>query len=86
MDINQLSEIVKKKILEKEIIKSVKVEDKSFLHKNHKSNEKFKFHLKLKIESDELKKLNKIESHKFIYNILDYEMKLYIHSLQILFI
>ena len=86
MDINQLSEIVKKKILEKEIIKSVKVEDKSFLHRNHKSNEKFKFHLKLQIESDELKKLNKIESHKFIYNILDYEMKFYIHSLQILFI
>ena len=86
MDINQLSEIVKKKILEHKIIKSIEVEDKSFLHKNHKSSKEGKFHLKLKIESKELKKKNKIESHKFIFNILHYEMKLYIHSLQILFI
>ena len=86
MDINQLSEIVKKKILVNKNIKSVEVEDKSFLHKNHISNEKLKFHLKLKIESDELKKWSKIKSHKFIYNILDTELKLYIHSLQILVI
>ena len=86
MDINQLSEIVKKKILVNKNIKSVEVEDKSFLHKNHISNEKLKFHLKLKIESDELKKWRKIKSHKFIYNILDTELKLYIHSLQILVI
>ena len=38
MDINQLSEIVKKKILQNKIIESVELEDKSFLHKNHKSN------------------------------------------------
>ncbi len=69
MDINQLSTIVKKKILKHEIIKSVEVEDKSFLHKDHKSNEKGKFHIKLKIESDELKKKTKIESNKFIFKI-----------------
>ena len=86
MHINQLSEIVKKKILEKKIIKNVEIEDKSFLHKTHTSNEILKFHLKLKIDSEELKKWSKIESHKFIYNILESEMKLYIHSLQILFI
>lgn len=86
MDINQLSTIVKKKILKHEIIKSVEVEDKSFLHKDHKSNEKGKFHIKLKIESDELKKKTKIESNKFIFKILNKEMKLHIHSLQILFI
>ena len=86
MDINQLSTIVKKKILEHRIIKSVEVEDKSFLHKDHKSNEKGKFHIKLKIESDELNKKTKIESNKFIFKILNKEMKLHIHSLQILFI
>ncbi len=86
MDINQLSTIVKKKILEHRIIKSVEVEDKSFLHKDHKSNEKGKFHIKLKIESDKLKNKTKIESNKFIFKILNEEMKLHIHSLQILFI
>ena len=86
MNINQLSEIVKKKILKNKIIKKVVVEDKSFLHKNHKTNNLEKFHLKLIIESDELKKVNKIQSNKFIYKILDNEMKAHIHSLQILFI
>ena len=86
MDINQLIEIVKKKIISQKIIESVEIEDKSFLHKNHKSNDLGKFHLKLKIKSEELKKKNKIESNKFIYKILDVEMKLYIHSLQIFFI
>ena len=86
MDINQLSTIVKKKILEHKIVKSVEVEDKSFLHKDHKSNEKGKFHIKLKIKSDELNKKTKIESNKFIFKILNKEMKLHIHSLQILFI
>jgi len=56
MDINQLSEILKKKILKHKIIKNVEIEDKSFLHKKHKSNEVGKFHLILKIKSNELKK------------------------------
>ena len=85
MNINQLSEIVKKKILSNKIIESVEVEDKSFLHKNHKSNDLGRFHIKLKIKSEELKKKNSIDSNKFIYKILDNEMKEHIHSLQILF-
>ena len=86
MDINQLSTIIKKKVLEHRIVKSVEIEDKSFLHKDHKSNEKGKFHIKLIIKSDELNKKTKIESNKFIFKILNKEMKLHIHSLQILFI
>ncbi len=86
MDINQLSEIVKKKILLHKIITNVEVEDKTFLHKKHKSNELGKFHIKLKIESEQLKNKSKIESNKFIYKILENEMKLHIHSLQILII
>jgi len=85
MDINQLSEILKKKILKHKIIKNVEIEDKSFLHKKHISNEQEKFHLKIKINSNELKKKNKIDSNRYIYKILKQEMKLYIHSLQILF-
>tara|TARA_B100001123_G_C14847159_1_gene842535 strand:+ start:149 stop:409 length:261 start_codon:yes stop_codon:yes gene_type:complete len=85
MNINQLSKIIKKKILDNKIINNVKIEDKTFLHVNHKSNNKGKFHISLKIESEELKKKNKIESNKVIYKILEYEIKNYIHSIQILF-
>tara|TARA_X000000368_G_C22387779_1_gene431851 strand:+ start:228 stop:488 length:261 start_codon:yes stop_codon:yes gene_type:complete len=86
MDINQLSEIVKKKILENKIIESVELEDKSFLHKSHKTNNPNKFHIKLKIKSKILKNMSRIESNKFIFKILDKEIKNYIHSLQILFL
>ena len=86
MDINQLSEIVKKKILDNKIIENVELEDKSFLHKNHKNNNPNKFHIKLKIKSKSLNNMSRVESNKFIYKLLDKEMKQYIHSLQILFI
>ena len=86
MDINQLSEIVKKKILDNELIENVELEDKSFLHKNHKTNNPNKFHIKLKINSEKLKNMSRIDSNKIIFRILDKEMKNYIHSLQILFV
>ena len=84
MDINQLITIVKKKLSNQINIESINIEDKSFLHKNHKGNQKGKYHLKLIIVSQELKKMNKIESNKKIYKILDKELKEYIHSIQIL--
>jgi len=85
MDINQLSEIVKKKILGNELIEDVELEDKSYLHKNHKSNNPNKFHIKLKIKSEKLKNISRIEFNKIIFRLLHKEMKSYIHSLQILF-
>ena len=84
MDINALIAIVKKKLNDGIVIETIKIEDKSFLHKNHVGNKDGKFHLKLIINSIELKNLNKIESNKKIYKILSEEMKDYIHSLQIL--
>lgn len=36
------------------------------------------------IKSDELKKHNKLQATRIIYNILDEEIKEYIHSLEIL--
>ena len=86
MDINQLSEIVKKKILDNKIIENVELEDKSFLHKNHKNNNPNKFHIKLKIKSKTLQNMSRVDSNKIIFRLLDEEMKNYIHSLQILFI
>jgi BolA protein len=84
MKINDLIAIVKKKLINEIKIEKIEVEDKSFLHKNHSGHQGGKFHLKLKINSKELKDLNRIESNKKIYKILDQEMNEYIHSLQIL--
>jgi len=84
MNINELIAIVKKKLDEKIIIEEMKVEDKSFLHKNHKGHEEGRFHLKLTIKSNELSKFNKIDATKKIYSILDSELKDQIHSIQVL--
>ena len=85
MNINQLISIVKKKLKKNIIIEDIQIEDKSFLHKNHKGHQEGKFHLKLLIKSNELTKFNKIEATKKIYSILDKEIKEYIHSIQVLF-
>jgi len=84
MNINELIVIVKSKIEAEIVMQDFKIEDKSFLHKNHKGNQEGMFHLKLIIKSEELKRLSKIESTKKIYNILDVELKERIHSIQIL--
>ena len=84
MNINQLVEIVKNKLHNNIVCDNIEIQDKTFLHKNHKTNEKNKFHLKLIITSSYLKKKNKIESTKEIYKILEIELKNYIHSIQIL--
>ena len=46
MDINELIAIVKKKLTDQIDIKSVEIEDKSFLHKNHTGNQENRYHLK----------------------------------------
>ena len=83
MDINELIAIVKKKLQNKIDIQSIIIEDKSFLHKNHSTNQKGKFHLKISLKSDEFKNISRIEGNKKIYKILDKEIKEYIHSIQI---
>jgi len=84
MDINELIAIVKKKIEKEIVVENIRIEDKSFLHKNHQGNEKNKYHLKILIDSKELKKMNKIESNKKIYKLLGEELKNFIHSIQII--
>jgi BolA protein len=84
MDINELITIVKKKIENQIVVENIKIEDKSFLHKNHSGNQENKYHLKISIESKELKKMGRIESNKKIYKLLNEELKSFIHSLQLL--
>ena len=84
MDINELIAIVKKKLQDQINIKSISVEDKSFLHKNHAGNQEGKFHLKINIKSSELKEMNRIDGNKKVHKVLDEELKEFIHSIQIL--
>ena len=86
MDINKLIAIIKNKLLDKIDIENIKIEDKSFLHKNHSGNQKGKFHIKITITSNELKKMGRIKSNKEVYKVLNQELKEFIHSIQVLII
>jgi len=83
MDINELIAIVKKKLQSQINIENIIIEDKSFLHKDHKGNQKGKFHLKINIKSEELKEMSKIENNKKVFKVLEEELKNNIHSIQI---
>ena len=84
MNLNQLILSVKTKIQKNILTQDIKIEGKTFLHEKHSSHTKGKFHLKIEIFSKELKKMSKIQANKKIYNILEFEIKEYIHSIQIL--
>ena len=86
MKINSLIKILKDKLTKEININNIKIEDKSFLHKKHKNFSKDKFHIKLIIESSELKKISSIEANRKIYGILRNEIGRSIHSLQIIII
>ena len=83
MEINILIEKIKKKICDKIKCEKIIIEDKTFLHKKHKNFDSKKFHLKIKIESIELKSKKKIESNRCIFSIINKELKEYIHSIQL---
>ncbi len=86
MEINSLIKILKEKLTKEIKINNIIIEDKSFLHKKHKNFSKDKFHIKLIIESSELKKISSIEANRKIYAILRDEIDRSIHSLQIIII
>ena len=83
MKINQLIHLIKDKLKKEITAESIVVEDKTYLHKKHKSHTKGKFHIKLIIQSVELKNIGRISYTKKIYKILNNELKEYIHSIVI---
>ena len=83
MEINILIKKVEKKICDKIKCEKIIIEEKTFLHKKHKNFDSKKFHLKIKIESKELKSKKKIESNRYIFSIINKELKEYIHSIQL---
>ena len=86
MEINTLIKILEEKIIKNFITKNIIIEDKSFLHKKHKNFSRNKFHIKLKIESLELKKISSIEASRKIHGVLKEEINKNIHSLQIVIV
>ena len=83
MNINELNNIIKQKISKEVLIEDIEIEDKTFLHVKHKNYQKSKFHLKIIIKSDQLKKMNKIDAHKAIHSVLKEEISNKIHALEI---
>ena len=83
MDINELLEIVKKKIASSINIESILIEDKTFLHKKHLGHQIGKFHIKITINSKDLAKNSRIENYKILHKVLEDEIKKYIHSIQL---
>ena len=83
MNVNQLIKNVNAKIRKNINCEEVKIVDKTYLHKKHSTHQLGKFHLHITVKSNDLKKFSKVESSKKVFKILDKEMKLYIHSLQL---
>ena len=74
---------IKEKINKKLNPENIILIDNSSLHTKHKSFDPNKLHIKIVIESEKLKKMNKIIAHKTIFSILKDEMKNKIHALEI---
>ena len=74
---------IKKKINKEINPKNIILIDNSSLHTKHKSFDPDKYHLKIIIESEKLKKMDKITVHRKIFSILKDEMQSKIHALEI---
>ena len=76
-------QVIKKKIEKNIKINKIEIIDNSEKHKGHKFFNSKKLHLKLIIESEELRSLGRIQAHKKIMQILNHELKNNIHALEI---
>ncbi len=75
--------MLRKKIRDNLEVNKIEIINNSSKHQGHKSFTKGKFHLKIIIDSNYLKSLNKIEAHKKIMEILKEELKDKIHALEL---
>ena len=74
---------IKEKINKKINPENLTLIDNSSFHTKHKSFDSNKFHLKIIIKSEKLKKMDKIAAHKEIFSILKDEMNNKIHALEL---
>ena len=75
--------VIEKKIKDKIQLEKIKIIDNSSKHEKHKSFVKNKLHLKVIIDSIYLGSLNKIQAHKEVMKVLEYDFKDKIHALEI---
>ena len=74
---------IKEKIRQKINPENIILIENSSFHTKHKFFDSDKLHLKIIIESEKLRKMNKIAAHKEVFSILKKEMKNEIHALEI---
>ena len=74
--------IIKKKLIDALKASNVEIIDNTSKHKNHKFFQEDKFHLKIIIESEYLKSLNRVDAHRKVKQILKKEFKK-IHALEL---
>jgi BolA family transcriptional regulator, general stress-responsive regulator len=77
--LDQLKEKIQKSIS----AENITIIDNSHFHKKHKSFDPKKFHIKVIVKSQMLKKMNKIDAHRKIFSILSNEMSQKIHALEV---
>ena len=83
MNIDNLIQILKKKISSSINVQCIEVDDLTSLHKKHKSHQKGKFHIVINIKSAQLKQMKKIEYSRLIFSLISKEIKDYIHSIKL---
>ncbi len=77
---NRIHKILKKKLFNFDII----IEDNSFKHKGHNNFDgKQETHISLILKEKNKTKINKLEIHRLINNVLADEFKTGLHSLEI---
>ena len=79
---NTFLQLIRKKLINTLKASNVEIIDNTSKHKNHKFFQEDKFHLKIIIESEYLKSLNRIDAHRKVKQILKKEFKK-IHALEL---
>ena len=74
--------LIKKKLFDAFKASNVEIIDNTSKHKNHKFFQKEMFHLKIIIESEYLKSLNRVDAHRKVKQVLKKEFKK-IHALEL---
>ena len=70
-------------LIDMQNIEQIEIHNKTYLHIKHSTHQKNKFHIKVLIKSEYLQNEKKLDTTKKVYKILDYEIKEYIHSIQL---
>ncbi len=80
---NNYFEEIKYKLMKQIKIEEINIINNSDKHKTHRFFDPEKFHLRIKLKSNYLNSLPRIEAQKIVMNILKDDLKKKIHALEI---